>query len=227
MNYAGFTRQVWCWLRGARVPRDLPGAPRRDPGHHRAAGGRLPAGLPRAHSLAVAARELEHPRQPRHRADPHGRRLRRAPGGRSRPGRRPARRADGLRRRRDRRRPAVGRGRPDSFPLARPGAWDHDTLDAYRALLGIRAREPRAGRRAGCRWLHVGNDAIAFVREHPEESLLVVAARSQAEPSALAALRSQCPVSITCSASTADVVAGQAVIDVPSAGAGVWRVEGV
>ncbi len=57
------------------VPRDLPGPAGGGARDHRAAGGRLTACLPRTHPLALADRQLEHPRQPRHRAHPHRRRL--------------------------------------------------------------------------------------------------------------------------------------------------------
>ena len=73
----------------------------------------------------------------------------------------------------------------------------------------------------------MGTDALAFVREHPDESVLVVVARNQAEPVRI-------PLSDLSGRAihhlfgfSAAVVAQQVVIDVPSAGAGVWRVEGV
>jgi alpha-glucosidase len=101
-----------------------------------------------------------------------------------------------------------------------------DTFATYQRLLSIRRSSPALAT-GGLRWLHVGTDALAFVREHPDESVLVVVARNQAEPVRV-------PLSELGARSvshqfgfTADVVAEQVVIDVPSAGAGVWRVEGV
>jgi hypothetical protein len=77
------------------------------------------------------------------------------------------------------------------------------------------------------RWLHVSGDCLAFVREVQDEAVLVVVARSQSEtvriPSAdlgAASLRRLFGFD-------AEIVAGQVVINVPSAGAGVWRVEGM
>lgn len=112
------------------------------------------------------------------------------------------------------------------FPWNDTDSWDMDTLEAYRALLGVRRTCPALAT-GGLRWLHVGTDALAFVREHPAESVLVVVARNQAEPVRI-------PLSDLGGRSlhhlfglTAEVVAQQVVIDVPSAGAGVWRVEGV
>jgi alpha-glucosidase len=47
----------------------------------------------------------------------------------------------------------------------------------YRSLIGIRRSHP-ALNGGGMRWLHVGDDVLAFIRESAEESVLVVAARS-------------------------------------------------
>jgi alpha-glucosidase len=110
------------------------------------------------------------------------------------------------------------------FPWHDREAWDLPTLAAYQALLTIRGSSAALAT-GGLRWLHVGTDAIAFVREHPDETVLVVVARGQAEPVRL-------PVASVGGGSVrslfgfdASVVAGQVVVDVPSAGAGVWRVE--
>ena len=45
------------------------------------------------------------------------------------------------------------------------------------ALAALR-RHHVALRRGGLRWAHLDDDVIAFVREHPEESVLVVARRT-------------------------------------------------
>jgi alpha-glucosidase len=55
--------------------------------------------------------------------------------------------------------------------------WDTATLDTYSALARVR-RTRAALRRGGQRWAHVDDDTIAFVREHPEGSVLVVARRA-------------------------------------------------
>ena len=73
----------------------------------------------------------------------------------------------------------------------------------------------------------MGTDALAFVREHPEESVLVVVSRSQAG-SVRVPLADLGGTNVRHEFGfTADVVADQVVIEVPSAGAGVWRVEGM
>jgi alpha-glucosidase len=43
-------------------------------------------------------------------------------------------------------------------------------------------REHIALRRGGLRWLHAGEDVIVYVREHPEETVLVQVARQATEP---------------------------------------------
>ena len=67
------------------------------------------------------------------------------------------------------------------MPWHRPEAWDHDTLATYAALAAAR-RDHVALRRGGLRWAHVGDDTLAFLREHPEETLLVVARRAPGPP---------------------------------------------
>lgn len=110
------------------------------------------------------------------------------------------------------------------FPWHDPEVWDHATLEAYRSLLGIR-QASIALADGGLRWLHVSTDAIAFVREHPVESVLIVVARQQASAIRLPAAEVGGGVLTPLHGFAADIVADQIVIEVPSAGAGVWRVE--
>ena len=67
------------------------------------------------------------------------------------------------------------------MPWHRPEAWDHETLATYAALAAAR-RDHVALRRGGLRWAHVGDDTLAFLREHPDETLLVVARREPGPP---------------------------------------------
>ncbi|MGD9961652.1 glycoside hydrolase family 13 protein [Nocardioides sp.] len=71
----------------------------------------------------------------------------------------------------------VGEDSRRTMPWHRPETWDHDTLDSYSALARLR-REQVALRRGGLRWAHVDDDTLAFVREHPEGSVLVCARRA-------------------------------------------------
>lgn len=57
--------------------------------------------------------------------------------------------------------------------------WDTATLDLYAALARLR-HEHVALRRGGLRWVRIGPDDLAFLREHPEETVLVTVARTDA-----------------------------------------------
>jgi alpha-glucosidase len=63
------------------------------------------------------------------------------------------------------------------MPWDRPESWDRTTLAAYSSLAAAR-RDHVALRRGSLRWAHVDDDTLAFLREHPDETLLVVARRA-------------------------------------------------
>ncbi|HET6626355.1 MAG TPA: glycoside hydrolase family 13 protein [Nocardioidaceae bacterium] len=65
------------------------------------------------------------------------------------------------------------------MPWHDPGSWDEATLSTYSRLAALR-RSHTALRRGGLRWVHLGDDALVYLREHPDGSLLVVAAREDA-----------------------------------------------
>jgi alpha-glucosidase len=67
------------------------------------------------------------------------------------------------------------------MPWAHPERWDQRRLANTRALFGARA-ESEALRRGGLRWLAVDDDALAFLREAPGETVLVHAARANHTP---------------------------------------------
>jgi alpha-glucosidase len=64
-----------------------------------------------------------------------------------------------------------------TMPWDSRSSWDSATLEAYAALARLR-REHVALRRGGLRWAHVSDDALVFLREHPEGSVLVTASRA-------------------------------------------------
>ena len=64
------------------------------------------------------------------------------------------------------------------MPWDRSREWDRPTLDAYRTFVGLRRAHP-ALRRGGLRWVHTQPDSITFLREHPDERLLVHVARAE------------------------------------------------
>jgi alpha-glucosidase len=67
------------------------------------------------------------------------------------------------------------------FPWDRPESWDAPTLEAFRSWIAQR-RTHVALRRGGLRWVHAGEDSMAFLREHPDERVLVHLARADHEP---------------------------------------------
>ena len=72
-----------------------------------------------------------------------------------------------------------------TMPWDAPDRWDGALLNEYRRLIALR-RSSDALARGGIRYAHVGDDAIAFLRESPSERLLVLAARASHEPIRLA-----------------------------------------
>jgi alpha-glucosidase len=66
-----------------------------------------------------------------------------------------------------------------TMPWHRRDEWDAGTLATYADLAALR-RDRVALRRGGLRWAHVDADTIAYVREHPDGSVLVAARRAAA-----------------------------------------------
>jgi alpha-glucosidase len=64
-----------------------------------------------------------------------------------------------------------------TMPWDDEGRWETATVDLYATLARLR-REHVALRRGGLRWVRIGSDDIAFLREHPDETLLVTVART-------------------------------------------------
>lgn len=62
--------------------------------------------------------------------------------------------------------------------------WDAHLFDVYRSLIGVRSRS-HALRHGGLRWVHAGDDALVYLREGPEQTALVHCARSAHAPVAL------------------------------------------
>jgi alpha-glucosidase len=63
------------------------------------------------------------------------------------------------------------------MPWHRPEAWRNSTLDSYRTLIRHR-RGSSALRHGGLRWAYVDDDAIVYLRESVDETLLVCARRA-------------------------------------------------
>jgi len=63
------------------------------------------------------------------------------------------------------------------FPWHRPEAWDGPTLAAYVQWIALRQGSV-ALRRGGLRWMHVAEDSMTYLREHPQERVLVHVVRA-------------------------------------------------
>jgi alpha-glucosidase len=180
MNYAGFTRPVWTWLRGESVSPDP-------------AGGflGLPVGVPRLPGSAVVATMrafragIPWPASLHSWAilDSHDvGRFRTVTGSRERQlvGVGLQMTTPGV--------PMVfagaeigleggwGEDARRTMPWSRPETWDTEALEGYRQLIALRRRS-RALARGGIRYVHVSTDAIAYLREADAESVLCLAAR--------------------------------------------------
>lgn len=109
-----------------------------------------------------------------------------------------------------------------TMPWGRPDRWDEETLATYRTLIGVR-RASAALRHGGLRWLLAEDDAVAFLRETPDERVLVVVAR--APWSGVTLPRSLAPRGDVETLHGPRLVAGPDGLEVPAAGpsVGVWR----
>ena len=67
------------------------------------------------------------------------------------------------------------------FPWRRRDEWDDRTLEAYRTWIAVR-REHVALRRGGLRWLGADGDSMTYLREHPEQTVLVHLTRAPTSP---------------------------------------------
>jgi alpha-glucosidase len=68
-----------------------------------------------------------------------------------------------------------------TMPWDRPGSWDTALLDEYRRLISLR-RSHEALSRGGIRFAYVDGDVIAYLRETRGERLLCLASRAPHEP---------------------------------------------
>ena len=68
-----------------------------------------------------------------------------------------------------------------TMPWNRPEAWDYALLEEYRRLIALR-RSSNTLAHGGIRYAFVDDDAIAYLREMPDETLLCLASRAPHEP---------------------------------------------
>jgi len=68
-----------------------------------------------------------------------------------------------------------------TMPWNHPERWDEALLREYRTLIALR-RSSAALARGGIRYAHVGDDAVVYLRETKDERLLCLAARAPHDP---------------------------------------------
>jgi alpha-glucosidase len=185
MNYAGFLRPVWGWLRGDERPAELErnfwGAPVGIP----RTSGAAAVGSMRAFRAGIPWQSALHSWTL---LDSHDTsRFRTVAGSRERmlvgvglqmtsPGVPMVFAGDelGLE-------GAWGEDARRTMPWEARDRWDDELLAGYRLLIALR-RSSDALSRGGIRYVHVSDDAIAYLRESPHERLLCLALRADTAP---------------------------------------------
>ena len=109
-----------------------------------------------------------------------------------------------------------------TFPWDQPELWDYVTFDAYKQLVHLR-RSSHALRDGGLRWVHVGNDVVGWLRESDQERLLFAVARSANQSFSLDATAWGLSSIETVYGSDVLHADGNVHVQMHDAGAGVWR----
>ena len=182
MNYAGFTRPVWTWLRGPELDLThflgVPGPVPARPGPAVLATMRAFAALTSWRSLTASWNLLSSHDTPRIRTVVGSAERQAVAAGLlfTLPGTPMVFAGDELGLRGEN-----GEASRTPMPWHRRETWDERTLQCYRELVALRAGQP-ALRRGGLRWLHADADALVFERETAGESVLVLARRAAGDP---------------------------------------------
>jgi alpha-glucosidase len=111
-----------------------------------------------------------------------------------------------------------------TIPWDRPESWDARLLDEYRRLVALR-RSHEALARGGIRYAHIGEDAIAYLRETPREALLCLASRADHVPIRLPLDLLGCDELETLYGADATLLAGDAVLPADGPAFSVWKLE--
>jgi len=109
-----------------------------------------------------------------------------------------------------------------TMPWRRPDTWDAALLAEYRRLVVLRHAHPALAR-GGIRYAHVSADAIAFLREGADERLLVLAARADHVPVRLPLAQLGATELETVYGGDAAVSGGDAVLPGDGPAFHVWR----
>jgi alpha-glucosidase len=71
----------------------------------------------------------------------------------------------------------TGEGSRKPFPWDRTETWDRETLRTYKELIALR-KSSAALRAGGFRWVYAGDDALVYLREAPDDRVLVLLTRA-------------------------------------------------
>jgi alpha-glucosidase len=220
MNYSGFLKPAWAWLRGPKPPKlDLPVELPRFTGEQSVASMRaFRAGVPwqatlhswplldshdvarfssvtgsRAHHLVGVGLQMTTPGVPMVFAgDELG-----LEGDWGEDGRR-------------------------TMPWDRPESWDRPLLEGFRRLIALRRTSPALAR-GGIRYAYVDADVISYLRETEEERLLCLASRAPHDPVALPLALLGCRELEPVTGAEAAVHGGQALLPAEGPEFHVWR----
>jgi alpha-glucosidase len=220
MNYSGFLKPAWAWLRGPKPPKlDLPVELPRFTGEQSVASMRaFRAGVPwqatlhswplldshdvarfssvtgsRAHHLVGVGLQMTTPGVPMVFAgDELG-----LEGDWGEDGRR-------------------------TMPWDRPESWDRPLLEGFRRLIALRRTSPALAR-GGIRYAYVDADVISYLRETEEERLLCLASRAPHDPVAFPLALLGCRELEPVTGAEAAVHGGQALLPAEGPEFHVWR----
>jgi len=109
-----------------------------------------------------------------------------------------------------------------TIPWDAPESWDTVLFEAYERLIELR-RTSDALARGGIRYAHVGNDAVAYLRETASERLLMLAVRSEHEAVRLPQVELGARELTTLYGAEAQLAQGEAILPVEGPAFHVWR----
>jgi alpha-glucosidase len=109
-----------------------------------------------------------------------------------------------------------------TMPWDRTDTWDHELLAEYRSLISLRRSLPALAR-GGLRYAYVDDDAIAYLRETRDERLLCLASRADHSAVRLALSALECAELEPLYGAEAEIDAGDAVLPATGPSFHVWR----
>jgi alpha-glucosidase len=109
-----------------------------------------------------------------------------------------------------------------TMPWDRPETWDNELQAAYRRLVALR-RSHEALARGGVRFAYVDDDVIAYLRETRSERLLCLASRAEHHPVRLSLAALGCRVLDSLYGEAADVEASDVILPAAGPSFHVWR----